>query len=68
MFKRKNNFYFFAYSRLNFFWLPDRFAPALGQSGHNKISLSEMLLMLNCGQVSLKSCFVYCSCLFYWNI
>ena len=68
MLKRKNNFYFFAYLRLKIFWLPDRFAPALGQSGHSAVSLSEILLMLNWGQVSFKSCFVYCSCLFYWSI
>ena len=42
MLKRKNDFYFFTYLRLKIFWLPDRFAPALGQSGHNPISLSDI--------------------------
>ena len=68
MFKQKYIFYFSAYLGLTVFLLPDRCAPALGQSGHSTISLSEILLMLDCGQVSFKSCFVYCSCLFYWTI
>ena len=62
MLKQKNKFYFFAYLRLKIFCLPDRFAPALGQSGHNNTSLSEILLMLSYGKVSFKSCSVYCSC------
>ena len=58
MLKRKNNFYFFTYLRWEISWLPDRLAPALGQSGHSAVSLSEILLMLNCGQVLFESCFV----------
>ena len=58
MFKRKNNFYFFAYWRLKFFWLPDRFAPGLGQSGHSTISLSEILLMLSWGKAVILG--AYC--------
>ena len=59
MFKRENNFTFFAYFRLKVFLLPDRFAPALRQSGHSTMSLLKMPLMLNCCQVACKFCFVY---------
>ena len=64
MFKRKIVFTFL-YNRLfKFLNCLTVFALIRGQSGHSILSLSETLLTLNYGQVSFKSSFVYCSCLF----
>ena len=41
---------FFCIFAFEFFWLPDRFAPALGQTGHSMISLSEILLCIIVGK------------------
>ena len=51
MFKRKNSF--FAYLPLKVFYCLTALPQPLGRvGGHNTISLSKILLILNCGQVS----------------